>query len=329
MPDYDAVLVVSFGGPEKREDVMPFLENVTRGRNVPRERLLAVAEHYYHFNGCSPINEQARDFIRALEADLRAHGIGLPVYWGNRNWHPMLLETVAAMRDAGVKRAIAYVTSAYSSWSGCRQYRENLAAARAQVGESAPEIDKIGVFYRNPGFIAASADRLRQAMEKLPDSTVVFTAHSIPTAMARGCAYEAQLRQTCELVAAEVGGPPWTLVYQSRSGPPQVPWLGPDILDHLRDARPPRVVIAPIGFLSDHMEILWDLDEEAREVCAELGIEMARAGTVGSHPRFVAAVRETIQRGLAGEPVQEPGLCSESCCLQGAAARPSATGSTG
>ncbi len=317
MPNFDAVLVVSFGGPEKHEDVMPFLENVVRGRNVPRERLLEVAEHYYHFEGRSPINQQVRALIGALLAELRAHGPDLPVYWGNRNWHPFLTETVQQMKEDGVRRAIAFATSAYSSYSSCRQYRDNIAAACAAVGEGAPEIDKIGPFYRHAGFLEAAADRVRAAQRELPGAPIVFTAHSIPTAMADGCPYEAQLRHACGYVAHAVGAPKWDLVWQSRSGPPQVPWLEPDILDWLRAERPPEVIISPIGFLSDHVEVLWDLDAEAAGVCRELGIRMARAKTVDSHPRFISAIREMIEVHATGGTTIEPGLCTGVCCPSG------------
>lgn len=325
MRNFDAVLVVSFGGPEKHEDVMPFLENVVRGRNVPRERLLEVAEHYYHFEGRSPINEQVRRLIDALRSELRAHGPDLPIYWGNRNWHPFLGETVQRMKQDGVRRAIAFATSAYSSYSSCRQYRENLDAARAAAGEGAPEIEKIGAFYRHPGFLAAAADRVRAAQAELPGAPIVFTAHSIPTAMANGCAYEAQLRHACGQVASAVDAPKWDLVWQSRSGPPQIPWLEPDILDWLRAERPPGVIISPIGFLSDHVEVLWDLDAEAAAVCEELGIRMARAKTVDSHPKFISAIREMIEVHVSGGTTIEPGRCTETCCPAGRPERTSRT----
>lgn len=317
MPDFDAVLVVSFGGPEKHEDVMPFLENVVRGRNVPRERLAEVAEHYYHFEGRSPINQQVQALIGALRAELSTHGPDLPIYWGNRNWHPFLGDTVRKMKEDGVRRAVAFATSAYSSYSSCRQYRENIEAARAEAGAGAPEIDKIGAFHRNAGFLAAAADRVRAAQQELPSAPVVFTAHSIPTAMAKGCAYEEQLRFACSHVANAAGAPKWDLVWQSRSGPPQIPWLEPDILDWLRAERPPEVIISPIGFLSDHVEVLWDLDAEAAGVCQELGIRMARAKTVDSHPLFISAIREMIEIHVNGGTTIEPGLCTDICCPAG------------
>ena len=329
---YDAVLIVGFGGPEKPDDVLPFLENVTRGRNVPRERLLEVAEHYAHFGGVSPINGQVRDLITALEPELRAHGVTLPVYWGNRNWRPMLADALRTMRDDGVKRALAVVLAAYSSYSSCRQYREDLAGAAEAVGPDAPQMDKIRVFYNHPGFIEANADRVRGAFDGLPEplragARIAFTAHSIPRSMAAQCNYELQLAETCRLVAEAVGvaRDRWSLVYQSRSGRPTDPWLEPDVLDHLADLKgqgTAAVVIHPVGFLSDHMEVLYDLDDEARRKCEELGLTMARAGTVGTHPAFVAMIRELIVERLSGAERRALGdfgpshdVCPIDCCL--------------
>ena len=239
LPKYDAVLVTSFGGPEGPADVMPFLENVLRGKNVPHERMLEVAEHYYHFGGKSPINDQNRRLIAALERELAEHGPKLPVYWGNRNWHPMLADTLLQMKKDGVRHALAFVTSAYSSFSSCRQYREDIAKAREDAGPDAPVVDKIRAFHNHPGFIEAMVDRVRAALAKLPEegrdaAQLIYTAHSIPYAMARSCDYEVQLRETGRLVAEELGHADWQLVYQSRSGPPSQPWLEPDILDYLR-----------------------------------------------------------------------------------------------
>jgi protoporphyrin/coproporphyrin ferrochelatase len=301
----DALLLVSFGGPEKREDVVPFLENVLRGRNVPRERLLAVAEHYYHFDGRSPINDQCRDLISALET----HGVGLPIYWGNRNWHPMLGDTVRKMRDDGVRRALAIATSAFGSYSGCRQYREDIEKAQAAI-PGAPEIDKLPPFWSHPGFIDAMVDRLREALTKLPGADVVYTAHSIPVSMAQSSPYEAQLRDAAGRVNRRLGlgGP--ILVFQSRSGPPSQPWLEPDIGDYLRRTESKRVVVAPIGFLSDHMEVIYDLDLEAAGLAKERGIEFVRAGTVGTHPRFVAGLVDLVRDAIANGGV----ACAADCC---------------
>lgn len=317
---YDALLIVGFGGPEKPEDVVPFLENVTRGRAIPRERLLEVAEHYLHFGGVSPINQQVRNLIARLEPDLRGAGISLPLYWGNRNWTPLLTDTVREMSTNKVRRALALVLAAYGSYSSCRQYQENIEAARQAAGPGAPRIDKLRLFYNHPGFVAANADHLREALTTLaaPDPVhVVFTAHSIPCDMADVCAYAAQLGETCRLVAAEAGIPRerWSLAYQSRSGRPADPWLEPDILDHLRGLHADGVrsmVIQPVGFLSDHVEVLYDLDEEARKLCDQLRLRLQRARTAGCHPRFVAMFRELIQERIAA-----PGLsdaCAPDCC---------------
>lgn len=342
---YDAVLLVSFGGPEKRQDVMPFLERVVAGKRVPKERLLEVAEHYYHFGGKSPINDQNRALIAALEKELALHGPKLPVYWGNRNWEPLLPDTLARMRDDGVGRALAIFTSAFSSYSGCRQYRENIAKARAEVGEGAPVIDKVRAFYNHPGFIEPMVERTRTALEALPEgrrkaARIAFTAHSIPLTMARHCDYEDQLEEACRLVAAAVGKSEQQLVYQSRSGPPHVPWLEPDVLDHMRaleqiGAR--DLVLVPIGFVSDHMEVLFDLDEEARELGAEIGLNVVRAGTVGTHPAFVSMLRELIlerigeveDRRVLGTLPTKHDICPADCCLYPVRRRPPPSGAGG
>jgi len=305
---YDAVLLVSFGGPERPEDVLPFLENVTRGRDVPPERLAEVAEHYQHFGGVSPINQQNRELLAALE-----RVIDLPLYWGNRNWHPMLADTVARMRDDGVGRALAFVTSAYGGYSSCRQYQEDIAAARAAVGADAPVIDKLRQFWDHPGFVEPHAEAVRAALDTLdPDrratTRLVFTAHSIPVSMARTAGppghlpeprrYEAQLRETAALVAERAApGLPYDLVWQSRSGPPQVPWLEPDVNDHLTAlaaAGTTSVVVSPIGFVSDHLEVVWDLDTEAAATAKALGLDYVRAATPGTNPQFVAMVRDLV-----------------------------------
>lgn len=330
--EYDALLLLSFGGPEGPEDVMPYLHGVTRGRGIPEERLAEVAEHYQHFGGVSPINAQNRALLAALEAELSAHGIRLPLYWGNRNWKPFVADAVRRMRDDGVRRALVFATSATASYSSCRQYREDLAQAHAIAGSGAPELVKLRHFFDHPGVIAAGADNVRAALATLPASErdtarLVFTAHSIPVSMndtsgpsADGL-YEAQQRETARLVAEAVRGEgaDFDLAWQSRSGPPQVPWLEPDINDHLRAlavAGTRTVVICPSGFVSDHVEVLWDLDEEARATAAELGMTVARAATVGTHPAFVAAVRELVEERLTGAPPRalgRLGLCGIDC----------------
>jgi ferrochelatase len=330
---FDAILVVSFGGPEGMDDVMPFLENVTRGRSIPRERLLEVAHHYELFGGVSPLNAQNRALIAALRTELAAHGIGLPIYFGNRNWHPFLADALREMAADGVERALAFFTSAFSSYSGCRQYREDVFRAQQEVGPAAPEVQKTRMFHNHPGFVEANVDLLRRSLAEIPEGRraaahVAFTAHSIPSAMARACSYERQLAETARLVAQAAGATDTALVYQSRSGPPQVPWLEPDVLDHLRTL-PGRgvedVVVAPLGFLSDHVEVLYDLDVEARDVAAEIGLNLVRCPTVGTHPAFVATIRELIVERLSrdtGRPAlgslgPSPDVCAVDCCLPG------------
>ncbi len=328
---YDAILVLSFGGPEKREDVIPFLENVLRGKPVPRERLLEVAEHYYHFGGVSPINQQCSELIASLRKELDDHNLSMPIYWGNRNWTPFLNDTMIQMKRDGVKRALTYVTSGFSCYSGCRQYRENIAAALAQPEAEGLQIDKLRVFYNHPDFIAVLAEQVGQALSEFLEEArdnvhIAFTAHSIPLSMSSTSDYEKQLRESCRLVAEQLNIPEsrWKLVYQSRSGRPQDPWLEPDILDHLRDCKSAgidKVVISPIGFLSDHMEVLYDLDDEARRFCDEQSIYMVRAGTPGNHPRFVGMVRKLIQERVGGQPRECIGqfppnhdVCPADCC---------------
>lgn len=329
--NYDAILVVSFGGPEKHEDVMPFLENVLRGKNVPRERMLEVAEHYYHFGGKSPINDQNRQLIAALEAELAAYGPQLPIYWGNRNWHPMLADTLRQMKADGIRRALAFVTSAYSSYSSCRQYREDIVRAQEAIGQDGLSVDKIRAFYNHPGFIEALVDRVQHALNKIPENRaeaahLIFTAHSIPLAMAQTCDYEKQLRETALLVSEKLKRQEGPLVFQSRSGPPSQPWLEPDILDYLREHKSRGgshdVVIAPIGFVSDHMEVIFDLDEQARELCAKLGLNLVRAETVGTHPKFITMIRKLIlervdekqERLASGGFGPRPDVCAADCC---------------
>ncbi|MFZ0808429.1 MAG: ferrochelatase [Candidatus Sulfotelmatobacter sp.] len=329
--NYDAILIVSFGGPESREDVIPFLENVLRGRNIPRDRMLAVAEHYYHFDGKSPINQQMRELIAAVKNELAQHGPNLPIYWGNRNWHPLLPATLLQMQQDGIRRALAFVTSAYSSYSGCRQYREDIARAQREVGTGAPEVDKLRAFFNHPGFIDATEDRLREALAQLPSGAggnvqLVYIAHSIPVSMANSCDYLKQLEAVRKLVSARLGIANDALVYQSRSGAPGQSWLEPDILDYLREVKARNlasaVVLAPISFISDHMEVLYDLDIEARQLCHELQLPMARAKTVGVHAKFIAMIRElilertdpTLARRSLGSLGPRPDVCAEDCC---------------
>ncbi|MFH5805054.1 ferrochelatase [Alienimonas sp. DA493] len=333
---YDAILLTSFGGPEGPDDVIPFLENVLRGKPVPRERLLEVAEHYQSFGGVSPINQQCRDLIAALEPALKEAGVELPIYWGNRNWEPLLPDTLKQMAADGVNRALALVTSSYSCYSGCRQYREDLHHAReaagAASGNPAPAIDKVRVWYNHPDWIAVNAERVREALDDLPadlreHAHVAFTAHSIPNSMADTSDYARQLHETSRLVAEELGVPEdrWALVYQSRSGRPQDPWLEPDVCDHLEAVAAAGVqaaVVAPIGFVSDHMEVLFDLDEEAKQKAEELGLAYRRAGTAGTHPRFVSMLVELIRERLGevpekravGEYRPNHDVCPKNCC---------------
>jgi ferrochelatase len=329
---YDALLIVSFGGPDRSDDVLPFLENVLRGRNVPHERMLEVAEHYYEFGGRSPINDQNRALIVALEQELAAHGPHLPIYWGNRNWHPLLAGTLRQMASDGIRRALAFITSAYSSYSGCRQYRENIAAAQAEVGAAAPQVDKLRVFFNHPGFIEPMIENTLAALEKIPaqrrgNAELLFSAHSIPKAMAHGCRYQAQLQESSRLIAEAVGQANWRLVFQSRSGPPQQPWLEPDIRDYIEQRRagsPSQdILVVPIGFISDHMEVQFDLDKEVRQLCERLGINMVRAATVGTHPRFVRMIRELVEERMSDSPQRlvlgrlDPShdVCPDDCCL--------------
>lgn len=337
MQQYDALLVVSFGGPEKAEDVLPFLENVTRGRNIPRERLAEVAENYYHLGGRSPINDQCRELIAALENEFAEHGVRMPVYWGNRNWHPFLEDTMRRMSADGVRRALVFVTSAYSSYSGCRQYREDIERARAAAGPGAPECEKLRHFFELPGFREPLAAHLRAAFEQIPaerraGARLLFTAHSIPVAMARTSRYESQLRETAAWLAEAAGRAAWDLVWQSRSGPPHQPWLEPDICDALTtvaESGARDVVVQPIGFISDHMEVIVDLDTQARRHAESLGLNMVRAATVGTHPRFVAMIRELVEERLQG--VWTGVRCqAEGCCpspqMLAAQARPASPG---
>ncbi|WP_033213318.1 ferrochelatase [Kitasatospora phosalacinea] len=363
---YDALLLLSFGGPEGPEDVVPFLENVTRGRGIPKERLTEVGKHYFLFGGISPINAQNRELLGALREDFADHGLDLPVYWGNRNWAPYLEDALREIADDGHRRVLVLATSAYAGYSGCRQYRENLADALAVLAaEGRPEltVDKLRHFYNHPGFVEPMTDAALAALAELPaeardGARLAFTTHSIPTAMAEtsgapddpargtpGGAYVAQHLDVARLIAAAVAertgvaDRPWELVYQSRSGAPHTPWLEPDICDHLEAQHADgaaAVVMVPIGFVSDHMEVKYDLDTEAVAKAAELGLPVARAATVGADPRFAAAVRELVlERAAAqrGEPVTRCALgalgpshdlCPTACCPNPRAPRPAA-----
>jgi protoporphyrin/coproporphyrin ferrochelatase len=331
MPDYDALLVISFGGPEGPDDVMPFLRNVTAGRGVPDSRLEQVAQHYYRFGGVSPINQQCRDLILAVQKDFEAAGIDLPVYWGNRNWHPLLADTLRTMAADGVGRALAFATSAYSSYSSCRQYLEDIDRARAAVGADAPAVDKIQPYFGHPAFAECFTESAAAALESLPaevrdQADLVFTAHSIPESMSErsgpvGGAYPAQLAQVAGEVAARLGRP-WRLAYSSRSGPPSQPWLVPDVSDclaELAQAGSRAVAVVPIGFVSDHMEVKFDLDIEAAETAARLGLPFARAATPGASPRFVAMVTDLVRQWQARPPrsADPPGtgFCEIGCCM--------------
>ena len=323
--EYDAILVVSFGGPEAPEDVLPFLENVTRGRGIPIERLEEVATQYDMFGGKSPINDHCRALIAELGPALAGADIDLPIYWGNRNWTPMLTETVQRMADDGIKHALAFVTSSTSSYSGCRQYREDIERARAAIGEGAPIIDKLRQYYDHPGFIEPMIDNATRALESSPaDARLVFTAHSLPNVMAATSDYEAQLTEASRIVAEGIGHDDFDLVWQSRSGPPQVPWLEPDINDHLEAlvaTGTKSVVVVPIGFISDHMEVMFDLDVQAAATAERLGLRFSRAKTVGTDERFVSAIVELIeerrndgpQRAL-GKLSIRPDFCATDCC---------------
>jgi len=362
---YDAVLLMSFGGPEQPADVMPFLENVTRGRGIPRERLESVAEHYLHFGGRSPINDQNRALLAALRAEFDGRGLDVPLYWGNRNWDPYLVDTLREVAAAGARRVCVILTSAYSSYSGCRQYREDLAGALLALAAEVPhgldpaalpEVDKIRHYYNHPGFVAAGADAVSAALDELPEDArhgarVVFVTHSVPTAMNEvsgpdGGAYVAQHLAVASAVAAAAGesaGRPLEhdLVYCSRSGPPTQPWLEPDVNDHLRDLHAqgvPGVVVVPVGFISDHMEVKFDLDTEARETAEELGLPFARAATVGTDPRFVAGLVDLVLERAAqarGEAVRPPAVgplgashatCPVGCCRNLRGEKPAACG---
>ncbi|MCN9242463.1 ferrochelatase [Streptomyces sp. RY43-2] len=333
---YDALLLLSFGGPEGPDDVVPFLENVTRGRGIPKERLKEVGQHYFRFGGVSPINEHNRALLTALRKDFAEHGLDLPVYWGNRNWAPYLTDTLREMVNAGHRRILTLATSAYASYSGCRQYRENLADALATLeaeGLELPRIDKLRHYFNHPGFVEPMAEGLVKSLADLPEEVraaahIAFTTHSVPHTTADtsgpveghgdGGAYLRQHLDVARVIAETVREKtgvdhPWQLVYQSRSGAPHIPWLEPDICDHLErlhDAGVPAVVMAPIGFVSDHMEVLYDLDTEATAKAGELGLPVRRSATVGDDPRFAAAVRDLILERAAVERGQQVTPCA-------------------
>lgn len=330
LPPYDSFLLVSFGGPEGMDDVMPFLENVLRGKNVPRERMLEVSEHYRHYDGISPINEQNRKLIEAIKTEFASSGINLPVYWGNRNWDPLFPNTLRQMRDDGCRRSLAFFTSMFSCYSGCRQYRENLIAAREEVGEGAPIVEKVRMGFNHPGFIASMVSSVTDSCKQLgvgpTEPTVLFTAHSIPMSMADNCDYVKQLTESCRLVAEGAGVTTWKLVFQSRSGPPSQPWLEPDICDEISvmddQSKLENLIIVPIGFVSDHMEVMYDLDDEAATLCKQRGIAMARAATAGTSTTFVQMIRQLVQERL-GTLQQKDALgdlgawhdvCPQDCC---------------
>ncbi|WP_025274427.1 ferrochelatase [Haloglycomyces albus] len=330
MQNYDAILLLSFGGPEGPDDVLPFLRNVTRGRGIPDERLAEVAEHYRHFNGVSPLNQWCRDLIPRLRDSLRRFDIHLPVYWGNRNWNPMLVDTVAQMANDGVRHALAIATSAYGSYSSCRQYLDDISAARAAVGERAPQIDKVRHFFDHPGFIEGYLPGIEKALNSITvdDTTrLVFTAHSIPQSMEEysgpeGARYSDQVTEAGQLVVDALGWKgPWDVVWQSRSGPPSVPWLEPDVNDRLEELdTTTSVVVCPIGFLSDHIEVLWDLDNEAADTARRKGIEYARAATPDIDGPLSDTLAELAAERIQGAPLRRLGKLplwdprEEGCC---------------
>jgi ferrochelatase len=345
--DYDALLLASFGGPEGPDEVLAFLEHVTRGRGIPPERLLEVGAHYYRFGGISPINQQCRDLKAAIEADFAANGVDLPVYWGNRHAPPLFAETLATMAADGIRSALVLLTSAYPSYSGCRAYREDLAAARAEVGSAAPELHRLPHYFDRAGFVAPFVDATVRAIEQLPepvrrDASLVFTTHSIPVVMAErsgpdGGAYVRAHEQVAARVAGAVAKRigeraekwPYRLVYQSRSGPPGQSWLEPDVGDYLGELAAAGVtgaVLVPIGFVCDHMEVLFDLDVQARERADRLGLALARASTPGTDPRFVAMIRELVREQQAGSG---PPLCPSWCCPNPRGEQPTIGAQTG
>jgi len=326
----DALLWLSFGGPEKPADVRPFLENVTRGRGVPPERLDEVEQHYLGFGGVSPINALNRSAIEAVEAELAEQGIDLPVYFGNRNWYPMVEDTLADMVRDGVTSALVFPTSAYGGYSACRQYDEDITRARAAVGDGAPDLTKLRQFFDHPLFVSAFADAVRAAADGLGEYRLVFTAHSVPMSADAaagppaegGHRYSKQVAEAARMVALDLGVTEYDVVWQSRSGPPQVPWLEPDILDHLDALHAkgvPAVVLCPVGFVSDHLEVVWDLDTEAAEKASELGMGFARAAAPSGDPRFAQLVVELVREHLSDAPARKlSDFPVAGCTLNGA-----------
>jgi protoporphyrin/coproporphyrin ferrochelatase len=319
---YDAILIQSFGGPEGMEDVMPFLRNVTRGRNIPEERLKEVAHHYEIFGGVSPINAHNRKIIADLKELLALQGPNLPVYWGNRNWKPYLKDTLEEMRHDGIKRAISFATSAYSSFSSCRQYIEDIERALNELGDGAPQVDKIPPFYAHPLFIEANVAQLKNAIAKVNSDhfSLAFSAHSIPIAMADGCEYKNQLLETATKIASAVGQENFDLVFQSRSGPPTQTWLEPDVCDYLHSIKArgvANVIVQPIGFVSDHMEVVYDLDTEARAVADEIGLNFVRARTAGGHPLFIEMIRDLVVVQSVNANAGCFSSCRPECCPSG------------
>lgn len=353
---FTALLVLSFGGPDGPGDVRPFLENVTRGRGIPPERLEEVVQHYLHFGGVSPINRLNLDMIDAVRAELARRGRDLPIYYGNRNWHPYAADTLREMLDDGHERILVFPTSAWGGYSGCRQYHEDIAAALAELGESPPAgrarftgrapflagrapsrpvLRKLPQYATEPGFLDAAATAVRRALAELGEgpARLVFTAHSVPESADRaagppaegGRLYSRQVAAAAAEVARRLGIDDYDVVWQSRSGPPRIPWLEPDICDHLRDLHSrgeTRVVVFPIGFISDHLEVIWDLDAQARELADSLGMDYVRAGTVGTDPAFIAMVADLVERYAdGGGDLNARGCgdngapCAPDCCL--------------
>ncbi len=325
--EFDAILLTSFGGPEGSDDVEPFLRNVASGREIPEKRLIQVKEQYGLFGGISPINQQNRELIEALREELDKNGIPLPIYFGNRNWKPFLKDTIEVLHREGKRNVLALVTSAFGSYSGCRQYQEDLQNAISEAGAHDLKMQKIRLYWNHPGFFAAMQSILSSALLSLDDgitesTRLVFTAHSIPSAWEEFSPYKSQLLDFAESLSASVASDlRWDLAFQSRSGPPTIPWLEPDILDHLETLDPAttsQVVLIPIGFLSDHMEVIYDLDNQALPHAETLGFKALRTPTVGTHPEFVTGLRQLIEEKVGGkEPLVAFGEiweCSAKCC---------------